>query len=81
MNDPYQSWADAELIKDHESNPNQFTRVEIPAFRHVTQLTNPELIERIATLSKADYLGTWGKTKLSESYAEATRRKLNIPRK
>ena len=81
MSDPYQSWADDELIKDQIAHPETFQTVNIPAFRHVTQLTNPELIERIATLEKADYLGTWGKTKLSESYAEATRRKLKLDRK
>ncbi len=81
MNDPYQSHADAELILDHIANPEQFQTVSIPAFKHVSQLTTPELVERIATLEASDHAGTWGEIKLSEAHAEASRRKLNMTRK
>ena len=81
MNDPYESHADAELVLDHIANPEQFQTVSIPAFKHPTQLTIPELIERIATLEASDHTGTWGEIKLSEAHAEASRRKLNLTRK
>lgn len=44
------------------------------------QLTNEELLERIEYLKNADHLGSWGKIKLSESLAEATKRKIKIDR-
>jgi hypothetical protein len=81
VSDPYQSHADAELVLDHIANPEQFTKVSIPAFKHPTQLTIPELIERIATLEASSHPGTWKDIKLSEAHAEATRRKLNLTRK
>jgi hypothetical protein len=81
VNDPYQSHADAELILDHIAHPEQFQTVSIPIFKHPTQLTIPELIERIATLEASTHLGSWRDIKLSEAHAEATRRKLNLTRK
>ena len=81
MSDPYQSFRDAELVLDHIANPEQFAKVNIPIFKHPTQLTIPELIERIATLEASDHTGTWGEIKLSEAHAEASRRKLNLTRK
>ena len=44
------------------------------------ELTDDELIERIEYLRNADHLGSWGKIKLSESLAEATKRKIKIDR-
>jgi len=81
VNDPYQSFRDAELVLDHIANPEQFQTVSIPAFKHPTALTTPELIERIATLEASNHTGTWGEIKLSEAHAEASRRKLNLTRK
>jgi hypothetical protein len=81
VSEPYQSFRDAELVLDHIAHPSQFQTVSIPIFKHPTQLTIPELIERIATLEASSHLGTWKDIKLSEAHAEATRRKLNLSRK
>ena len=39
-------------------------------------VSDEELLDKIATLQKADYLGSWGQRELSIAEAEATRRKL-----
>lgn len=44
--------------------------------RPLTDLTDEELIERIAYLRRATWLGSWGATELSKCEAMATTRKL-----
>ena len=81
MHDPYQEWRDRELVKDHEANPVPFREpLNLRTMKPTNQLTDEELIERIEYLKNADHLGSWGKIKLSESLAEATKRKLKIDR-
>ena len=81
MSDPYHEWLDRELVKDHEADPEPFRQpLNYPPMKPTPKLTDDELIERIEYLRNADHLGSWGKIKLSESLAEATKRKIKIDR-